>query len=342
MMKPVISVIMPVYNAEAYVATAIQSILKQTFESFELIIINDGSEDESEKIISSFKDKRIVYVYQSNQGQVAASNHGIKLAKGEYIKFVDADDLINREHLELQYKAMNNEENLLVSCEWAYFYKDPTLAIFQEEYTHQDYDNALNWFYDSHHHDRGMLGAPLWLIPKKLLDKAGHWHPELSLNNDFDFSTRLLAVSKGVRFAKGAQLYYRKGVENALTLSSNKKACKSALLTTVLGMNTILQVENSERMRRLFADRFQSWIFQFYPQHRAILSKMQQHVLDLGGSKLVPQGGQLFLFSIKIFPWKLVKWLQFIMHRTIWKPILKYKQKKKLKYIRTINVAITD
>jgi glycosyltransferase involved in cell wall biosynthesis len=322
---------MPVFNAEIYLRESIGSVLSQTLRDFELIIVNDGSTDDSEAIIKSFQDNRIRYFKQKNQGQVMASNHGISKAHGQYIKFVDADDLINKEHLKLQYEAINAEENLLVSCEWAYFYKDPSLAVFQKEFTHQDYDNAMNWFYDSHYHDRGMLGAPLWLIPKKLLDKAGYWHPELSLNNDFDFTTRLLAASKGVKFAKGAKLYYRKGVENALTLKSNKWACQSALLTTELAMTTILRVENSKRMRKLFADRFQSWIYQFYPQHSDVLTKMESHVLKLGGSHLVPEGGRLFLVSIKILPWKLVKWLQFLMHRSIWKPVLRYKQKIKLK-----------
>lgn len=329
-MKPVISVIMPVYNAEAYVATAIQSVLKQTFESFELIIINDGSEDDSEKIISGFKDKRIVYVYQSNQGQVAASNHGIKLAKGEYIKFLDADDLVNDLHLETQLKVLNGSENHLASCEWAYFYQDYQNAVFNSEHTHKNYNNPMDWFYDSHHYDKGMLGAWLWLIPRKLLDKVGNWNDQLSLNNDFDFSARLLAASEGVRFAKGAKLYYRKGNLNALTHSKSRKAYESALLTTELAMQTILGSENSLRMQKLFANRFQSWVYEIYPQHKDIVNKMKSHIKDLGGSSTKPQGGKVFSLLNIIFPWTWIKWLQYFLHNTFWKPILKWKYQQKL------------
>jgi len=130
---------------------------------------------------------------------------------------------------------------------------------------------------------------------------------------------------------QGARLFYRKGVENSLTLKTNKSAFQSALLTTEFAMKTILNVENSERMRKLFADRFQSWIYQIYPREKGIISKMKTHIQNLGGSQLKPQGGMLFRTLNTILPWTWVKQLQYIMHKTIWKPILKWKYKLKLK-----------
>lgn len=328
-MSIVISVIMPVYNAQNYIKEAIESVLWQTFKSFELIIVNDGSIDASEAIINGFKDSRIVYLKQENQGQANASNKGVKIARGRYIKFFDADDVLNPLHLEKQYLALNGHDCYLASCQWAYFYENYRLINFEKETTHKNYDYPLDWLYDSHIHDSGMLGAWLWLIPKKLLDKAGHWDERLSLNNDFDFSTRLLVASKGVKFAEGARLFYRKGVENSLTLKTNKSAFQSALLTTELAMKTILNVENSERLRKLFADRFQSWIYQMYPRDKNIISKMRNHIQNLGGSQLKPQGGILFRTLNTIFPWTWVKQLQYIMYKTVWNPVLKHKQRTK-------------
>ena len=328
-MSIVISVIMPVYNAQNYITEAIESVLWQTFKSFELIIVNDGSIDASEAIINGFKDSRIVYLKQENQGQANASNKGVKIARGRYIKFFDADDVLNPLHLEKQYLALNGHDCYLASCQWAYFYENHRLINFEKETTHKNYDYPLDWLYDSHIHDSRMLGAWLWLIPKKLLDKAGHWDERLSLNNDFDFSTRLLVASKGVKFAEGARLFYRKGVENSLTLKTNKSAFQSALLTTELAMKTILNVENSERLRKLFADRFQSWIYQMYPRDKNIISKMRNHIQNLGGSQLKPQGGILFRTLNTIFPWTWVKQLQYIMYKTVWNPVLKHKQRTK-------------
>lgn len=90
---PYISVLLPVYNSAAYLAATIGSILTQTFRDFELIIINDGSTDNSEAIIRSFSDSRIRYLQQPNRGLVASLNRGIAEARGRYIARIDGDDL---------------------------------------------------------------------------------------------------------------------------------------------------------------------------------------------------------------------------------------------------------
>lgn len=94
-MSPVVSVIMPAYNISQYIAASINSVLDQTFDEWELIIINDGSTDNTEDIARSFasRDQRIVYHKQSNKGVAASRNEGLRLAKGELIAFLDADDL---------------------------------------------------------------------------------------------------------------------------------------------------------------------------------------------------------------------------------------------------------
>lgn len=93
--EPIISVIMPVYNAEKYLDESIQSILNQTFNNFEFIIINDGSTDKSFEIIEKYKnqEERIILINRENKGLIASLNEGIKLSKGKYIARMDADDI---------------------------------------------------------------------------------------------------------------------------------------------------------------------------------------------------------------------------------------------------------
>jgi glycosyltransferase involved in cell wall biosynthesis len=101
--EPIISVIMPAYNAENYIAEAIQSILNQTFKNFEFIIINDGSTDKTESIIKKFDDSRIIYVKNDlNKNIVESLNFGIELARGLYIARMDADDISMPNRLETQ------------------------------------------------------------------------------------------------------------------------------------------------------------------------------------------------------------------------------------------------
>ena len=91
-----LSIILPVYNAENYLEKCLNSILAQTYDHFEIILINDGSKDNSPAICKTFakQDKRFIYINQANQGVAMARNHGLKLAKGNYVGFVDADDVI--------------------------------------------------------------------------------------------------------------------------------------------------------------------------------------------------------------------------------------------------------
>ena len=100
---PVISVILPVFNSEEFIRKAIESVLAQTFEDFELIIVNDGSTDSSKDIIDSFEDDRIRLISQSNQGPGAARNNALRIAEGEYIMYLDSDDWFCPDALEVAY-----------------------------------------------------------------------------------------------------------------------------------------------------------------------------------------------------------------------------------------------
>lgn len=99
MSKPIVSVIMPAYNHEKFVGDAIESVLHQSFEDFEFIIINDGSTDRTAEIINEYKDKRIKYYYQDNSDAPSTLNRGLLLAKGEYISILNSDDIYHSERL---------------------------------------------------------------------------------------------------------------------------------------------------------------------------------------------------------------------------------------------------
>lgn len=113
--SPVISVIMPVYNAATYLREAIESVLNQTYRDFEFIIINDGSTDNSEEIIKSYTDPRIVYLKnEKNSKLIYTLNRGIDEAKGVYIARMDADDICRPERFHLQKAMLDNEPSLSV------------------------------------------------------------------------------------------------------------------------------------------------------------------------------------------------------------------------------------
>ncbi|CAO1650794.1 glycosyltransferase family 2 protein [Parasphingorhabdus sp. NYA22] len=115
MTKPAISIIMPVYNVEQYVSAAIDSVLGQTFENFELIIVDDGGGDRSVEICASFNDPRIRIISQVNRGLAGARNTGILAARGEYIALLDSDDSWNPEKLALHKIHLDSNPQVGVS-----------------------------------------------------------------------------------------------------------------------------------------------------------------------------------------------------------------------------------
>ena len=115
MNTPRISVVMPVYNVEAYVAEAVQSVLSQTFSDFELIVVDDGGQDRSMEIVRSFTDSRIRIVTQENRGLAGARNSGIAAACAPYIALIDSDDRWHRDKLCLHYVHLEADKSIGVS-----------------------------------------------------------------------------------------------------------------------------------------------------------------------------------------------------------------------------------
>jgi glycosyltransferase involved in cell wall biosynthesis len=116
---PLISVIIPVYNGERTIQQTIESVLNQTFADFELLVINDGSQDKTLEVVSRISDPRIKMFSYSNSGVSATRNKGISHAVGEYISFIDADDLWTPDKLEIQVKALQDHPEAAVAYSWS-------------------------------------------------------------------------------------------------------------------------------------------------------------------------------------------------------------------------------
>jgi len=309
-----ISVIVPCYNAAAYIAMSIDSVLAQTFTQFELILIDDGSTDETASIIATYKDPRIRFYQQENKEQCKASNYGLSLAQGKYIKFFDADDVLNETHLQAQWEKIQGTADTLVSCAWGRFYnEDPQSANFIPETVWKDMP-SLEWIKASLAQPYDMMGAWLWLIPKTLLDKVRGWDERLSLNNDFEFSMRLLTHVKEVRFAENAKLYYRSGIAS-LSRTTSRKSYESGLLSNELGCGYLLQKENTDTTQRLCADRYQEWVFRIYPLHQDLVSNLERKIKILGGSHRKMDGGRLFKTLSTLMGWKAAKRFRLMLEK---------------------------
>lgn len=130
MSTPLVSVIIPSYNRAHVIEKSARSVLVQTFADFELLIIDDGSSDDTRQVVEGLQDERVRYVYQDNAGACAARNHGIALARGAYIAFHDSDDLWYPDKLERQLRCMEETGSDIVICKLAMCHPDGSKTLF--------------------------------------------------------------------------------------------------------------------------------------------------------------------------------------------------------------------
>jgi glycosyltransferase involved in cell wall biosynthesis len=114
--NPMVSILMPVYNGRDYLRPAIDSLLNQTFKDFEIVLVNDGSTDDSQEIIDSYNDPRIVPIIQKNQGVARSLNNGLKVARGKYIRRHDADDISTPDSIQKQVDFLETHPDYVMVC----------------------------------------------------------------------------------------------------------------------------------------------------------------------------------------------------------------------------------
>ena len=317
--KPLVSVIIPFHNAEKWIRETLESLLKQSYRNIELLLINDMSVDNSMDVVNSFHDERLRVYTQPRKGAAAARNYGLRESKGAYIKFWDADDLMNPKHIEKQYESIKNHPGYISSCKWARFRKHLDEAVFRPESVWQDM-NSPNWVRKALEQREDMAASWLWLIPREIMENSGGWDERLTLNDDFEFSMRLLTHSKGVRFAGGAMTYYRSAGSDSLSLRKTGRDFKNAILSTDLGCAHVLSLDNSPEMKTLCADRYQEWLFRIYPEEPELIKEIELKIKQLGGSNRRIQGGLVLRMLATVSGWKKAKRLQLIAYKAGYKP----------------------
>ena len=141
MKSPLVTIIIPAYNAKSYIRRSLGSALEQTYEKIEIIVVDDGSTDETAEIVKSYGDPRIKYIYQENRGQGAARNNGIKRSSGDYITFLDADDHYLPEKVERQVEFLQGHgEYHAVYCNALHYYSDDPDRLFKKNRKHPSGD----------------------------------------------------------------------------------------------------------------------------------------------------------------------------------------------------------
>ena len=296
-----VSIIIPLHNAADYIEEAIDSCLHQSYKNLEIIVVENGSVDKSWELIQNYKDDRLKRFKIEASSATAARNYGYNKSTGGYIMFLDADDVLSPNKIENQLALINKYGNeVLISCAWGKFTNDIKNTVFLNQKIWNDYE-PVDWLVDSWT-GGGMMQTACWLIPKALIEKAGLWDETLKSNpnDDGEFFSRVILSAKKVHFCKRSKVYYRTDINNSLSKKINKEAKASLLQTFINYENSVLRIEDSNRVRLALAHNYLNFIYRFHPNPPTLIKKAKIKVDNLKLDVLPQVGGNSFKRIAKI------------------------------------------
>ena len=211
-----ISVIVPVYNVEKYIEKCLKSLVEQTLKNIEIIIVNDGSTDNSKKIISKFAEKysNIKYYEKTNGGLSSARNYGIKYANGEYVAFLDSDDYVEKNLYELMYKKALQENSDMVECDFIWEYYGKNGEIVKTKKDKRKKFKTLNQYVKN-----ARVVAWNKLIKKQIIDDFNIRFPEGLIYEDIEFFYKLFPHLNKISYVNIYGIHYVQ--RNGSILNSN-------------------------------------------------------------------------------------------------------------------------
>ena len=322
---PLVSIIIPVYNAESYVAETIQSALSQTWPNKEIIIIDDGSTDNSLAIINQYQRENVKIFTQQNKGASIARNYGLQEAKGEYIQFLDADDLLSANKITAQMNLLAGYEGYIGLCVTMHFQdgtdhlSNPADHTWMSEGSNDPVDFLIKLYggkligpeYGS------MVQPNAWLTPRYLIDEAGPWNEMRSPDDDGEFFCRVLLVSKGVKYASEGINYYRKFIRaDSWSAQKSYEASNNILQSTLLKVNHLTAKTNDPRAKVALTSLLWENAFNLYPHYMDLYEIAANKAKELAPAvKYIPYKHGVNLFLAETFDWRMVKRLQYLKYK---------------------------
>ncbi|WP_066219255.1 glycosyltransferase family 2 protein [Formosa haliotis] len=254
-MKPLVSIIIPTFNREHLIGETLDSVLAQTYQNWECIVVDDGSTDKTEKVLQEYinRDKRFNYYKRTNnylKGASGCRNNGIKLSKGDYLQFLDSDDILSDFKIESQINLLVNQGNkAIATCKWGRF--DHLEAIRKQlkvEYNSYKDFNSGYLLLESFGVNKEFFPPHVYLINKFILQSSGFWDESLTNNDDGEFFTRVLLHTEKVIFSPIAEVYYRELDTFKLSVINTDLKVKSAIKSWELIEEHILNQEGCKNV----------------------------------------------------------------------------------------------
>jgi len=309
-MTHLVSIIVPAWNAQAWIADTLESALAQSWRAKEVIVVDDGSTDETLRIARDYESRDVRVITQPNGGAAAARNTGLRAAQGSYIQFLDADDLLYPDKIACQLRHADDGRHArtLLTGAWGRFLVRPDRACFVSDRLWQDLA-PVDWIVTKFVDNRFMFPGA-WLVSRRLAELAGPWNEQLSLDDDGEYMCRLVAASDRVHFVPDAHACYRVGNPRSLSARKGARALCSQYASIQLCIDHLLALEDSERTRSACVRLLQDNLAHFYPEATELVEQIRTRARSLGGELLPPPERAHFHLLRSVIGWRAAKQLR--------------------------------
>lgn len=255
-----VSILIPCYNSEKWLAETLDCCLRQSYTNIEVILVDDGSTDNSLSIAREYeqKDSRIHVFTQPNSGGCKARNLAFEKSTGDYIMYLDADDLMSDNKIEVQMKRLEEEGDAysVAVCPWETFSNGILPSTFNDRFFYKDYSSGLDLIEDAWYNGDWYV-ITCYLSPRQLIKEAGPWDERLTKIQDSEFFCRVISKATKILYCSDAKFYYRRGyvsVSSSNRYSEDK--LRSALLGRILYKQVVLPLRDTRKIRHGLARCF--------------------------------------------------------------------------------------
>jgi glycosyltransferase involved in cell wall biosynthesis len=318
-MKPLVSILIPAYNAEQWLPDTLRSAIAQTWDRKEIIVVDDGSTDQTLAIARQFESDCVKVFTQKNQGAAATRNNAFSLSQGDYIQWLDADDLLSPEKVAKQMEALGDSPNklTLLSGSWGRFWHRPQCASFVPTALWTDLSKA-EWLTRKMGQNLYMQTAS-WLVSRELTEAAGPWDTRLLGDDDGEYFCRVLLASNGVRFIPEAKVYYRASGTSSLSYIGNSDRKRNAQWVSMqLHIGYLRSLDDSATARAACVKFLQNWMEFFYPERLDIFGQAEEMAKTLGGQLEAPRLSWKYSWIRALFGWRFARRAQLFLRNLRW------------------------
>ena len=283
-MSPLVSILIPAYNAEPWIADTIQSALTQTWPRKEIIVVDDGSDDRTLSIANEFSSRGVFVAFQKNRGAAAARNKALSFCSGDYIQWLDADDILAPDKIsrQMEFAESCTNKRILLSSEWGHFLFRTSRAKFTRTALWGDLP-PVEWLRLKMEKNTWMQPGS-WLVSRELTEAAGPWNERLPWDEEGEYFCRVVIKSDRVKFIRGAKTFYRvTGPHSYGHVGTSDKKLESSWRSTRLHVQYLRSLEDSARTRRACVTFMQARVRHFHPHRPDLVNATQRLAKTFGG-----------------------------------------------------------